>query len=49
MLPQRSGNHQRMGHLKKVMMFALSHAIVSMSTRIRELSKSTLLSKKSLQ
>jgi hypothetical protein len=42
---KRSGNHQRTGHLKKVTMLALSHAILSPSTRTRELSKSTLLSK----
>jgi hypothetical protein len=46
---KRSSNHQRTGHLKKVTMLALSHAILSMSTRTRELSKSTLLSKKSAQ
>jgi hypothetical protein len=46
---KRSGNHQRTGRLKKVTMLALSHAILSMSTRTRELSKSTLLSKKSAQ
>jgi hypothetical protein len=44
-----SGNHQRTGRLKKVMMLTLSHAILSMSTRTRELSKSTLLSKKRAQ
>jgi hypothetical protein len=30
---KRSGNHQRMGRLKKVTMLALSHAILSMSTK----------------
>jgi hypothetical protein len=34
--------------LKKVIMLALSHTILSMSTRTRELSKSTLLSEKKL-
>jgi hypothetical protein len=43
---KRSGNHQRTSRLKEVTMLALSHAILSMSTRIRELSKSTLLNKK---
>jgi hypothetical protein len=35
-----------MGRLKKVTMLALSGAILSMRTRIREMSKSTLLNKK---
>jgi hypothetical protein len=46
---KRSDNHQRTGRLKKVMMLALSYAILSMSTRTRELSKSTLLNKKRAQ
>jgi hypothetical protein len=48
---KRSGNLQRTGRLKEVMMLALSHAIPSMnmSTRTRELSKSALLSKKRAQ
>jgi hypothetical protein len=46
---KRSGNHQCTSRLKKVTMLALSHTILSMSTRIRKLSKSTLLSKKSAQ
>jgi hypothetical protein len=46
---KRCGNPQRTGRLKKVTMLALRHAILSMSTRTRELSKSTLLSKKCVQ
>jgi hypothetical protein len=46
---KRSGNHQHTSHLKKVTMLALSHTILSMSTRTRKLSKSTLLSKESVQ
>ena len=45
---KRVNVHPQMS-LKKFMMLALSHAILSMSTRIRELSKSTLLSKDSQQ
>jgi hypothetical protein len=46
---KRNGNYQHIGHLKKVSMLALSHAILSMSTRTRELSKSILVNKKSAQ
>jgi hypothetical protein len=46
---KRSDNHQRTGHLRKVTMLTLSHAILSMSTRTRKLSKNTLLCKKSTQ
>jgi hypothetical protein len=45
--PERSHNHKCTIRLKKVIMLALSHTILTMSTRTRELSKSTLLSKKS--
>jgi hypothetical protein len=46
---KRGGDHHRLRRLKKVTMLALSHTILSMSTRTRELSKSTLLSKESSQ
>jgi hypothetical protein len=46
---KRSDNHQHTGRLKEVTMLALSHTILSMSTRTRELSKSALLNKKSAQ
>jgi hypothetical protein len=46
---KRRDNHQHTSCLKKVTMLTLSYAILSMSTRKRKLSKSTLLSKKSVQ
>jgi hypothetical protein len=46
---KRRGNHHRTSRLEKVTMFALSHTILSVSTRTRELGKSTLLSKKTTQ
>ena len=46
---KRSGDHQRTSRLKKVVMLALNHAILSMSTRTRELRKSAMLSKNTTQ
>jgi hypothetical protein len=46
---KRGSNHHSTGSLKNMTMLALSHTILSMSTRTRKLSKSTLLGKKSAQ
>jgi hypothetical protein len=46
---KRGNNHQRMSCLKHMAMLALSHAILSMSARTGELSKSPLLGEKSAQ
>jgi hypothetical protein len=40
---KRSGDHQRSCRLKKMVMLALSHTILSISTETRELIMSTLL------
>jgi hypothetical protein len=42
-------NHHRTSNLKKMTMLMLSHAILSMRTRTRELSESTMLSKNTTQ
>jgi hypothetical protein len=46
---KRRSNHHRTSSLKKMKMLTLSQAILSIRTRIRELSKSTLLSKNTAQ
>jgi hypothetical protein len=46
---KRGGNHQHMGRLKHMTMLALSHAILSVSVGIGELSESPLLSEKTTQ
>ena len=44
-----SNNHQRTSRLKQMTMLALGNAILSMSTRTRELGKSTLFREKTTQ
>jgi hypothetical protein len=46
---KRGGDHHRTSRLKKVAMLALSNAILSVSTRTRELGESTLFGKKTTQ
>jgi hypothetical protein len=46
---KRSSDHQCTSRLERVTMLVLGHAILSMSTRTRELSKSTLHRKKGSQ